>query len=70
MTDICFHVGAAVGAWLRIARLSWCAVTLVLALASPGTAQLGELPQQDREPSELTLRKGDFITATASAEKR
>jgi hypothetical protein len=68
MTEICFHVGAAIGAWLRPARLSWCAGTLALALASPGTAQPRELPQQGPAPSGLTLRKGDFITATASAE--
>jgi hypothetical protein len=44
-------------------------MALVLELASPGTAQSRELPRQDRAPSELTLRTGDFITATASAEE-
>jgi enterochelin esterase-like enzyme len=44
-------------------------MALVLGLASPGTAQSRELPRQDPAPSELTLRTGDFITATASAEE-
>jgi hypothetical protein len=70
MEETCLHVGAGVDAWLRTARWSAGAFTaLALGLASPGTAQLRELPQQDSAPSELTLRTGDFITATASAEE-
>jgi enterochelin esterase-like enzyme len=70
MAKVCLHLEGRHSAWLRVVKLSTCAVrslVLVLAIARPGTAQVREMPLGGSAPSELPLRSGDFVSATASA---
>jgi enterochelin esterase-like enzyme len=69
MKKTCLHLRRTIGACVHPSKsfVMSASLALVLGSASPGVAQLREPSQGGRAASEMSLRNGDFVTATASA---